>query len=41
MLRHGSRFERYAAEFVTATLLDATPQGPVAAVLDGSARVDV
>jgi pimeloyl-ACP methyl ester carboxylesterase len=41
MLRHGSRFERYAAEFVAATLLDARPTGPVAAVLDGTGRVDV
>jgi pimeloyl-ACP methyl ester carboxylesterase len=41
MLRHGQRFERYAADFVTATLLGDTPRGPVADVLDGRHRVDV
>ena len=41
MLRDGSRFERYAADFVTATLLDSRPSGPVADVLDGRDRVEV
>lgn len=38
MLRHGATFERYAAEFVTATLLGTEPSSPaVAAVLAGEA----
>jgi hypothetical protein len=41
MLRDGPRFERYAADFVTATLLDSRPSGPVADVLDGRDRVEV
>ncbi len=36
MLRHGRTFERYAAEFVTATLLGTEPTSPaIAAVLAG------
>jgi alpha-beta hydrolase superfamily lysophospholipase len=41
MLRHGRTFETYAAEFVTATLLDATPRSDaVAAVLVGATHVE-
>ena len=43
MLRHGRRFESYATEFVTATLLGRAGLAlsePVAAVLDGAAFVD-
>ncbi len=42
MLRHGGRFERYAAEFTAAVLLGAEGRSlsaPVSAVLDGSERV--
>ncbi len=41
MLRDGPRFERYAADFVNATLLGTRPRGPVAEVLDGRDRVEV
>lgn len=41
MLRHGPRFEKYAADFVTATLLGDPPRGPVAEILAGRDRVDV
>jgi alpha-beta hydrolase superfamily lysophospholipase len=41
MLRHGRTFETYAAEFVTATLLDVPPRSAaVAAVLHGDAYVE-
>ncbi|WP_207085707.1 alpha/beta fold hydrolase [Nocardioides sp. S5] len=41
MLRHGSTFESYAAEFVTATLLGSEPRSrAVAEVLDGAAYVE-
>ena len=41
MLRHGGTFERYAAEFVTATLLGTEPRSPaVAAVLSGTFLVE-
>ncbi|WP_199904965.1 alpha/beta hydrolase [Nocardioides sediminis] len=41
MLRHGATFERYAAEFVTATLLGTEPRSPaVAAVLSGTFLVE-
>ena len=42
MLRHGRRFERYAADFTAAVLLGdglREPAGPVAAVLGGEQRV--
>ena len=42
MLRHGGRFERYAAEFTAAVLLGTEGRSlsaPVAAVLEGSERV--
>lgn len=42
MLRHGRRFEQYAAEFTAAVLLGEegrTLSAPVSAVLDGSRRV--
>ena len=42
MLRHGGTFERYAAEFVTATLLGTEPtSAAVAAVLAGAAFTEV
>lgn len=41
MLRHGRTFEAYAAEFVTATLLDTAPRtDAVAAVLVGATYVE-
>lgn len=41
MLRRGTTFETYAADFVTATLLGAEPRSrAVAAVLDGASFVD-
>lgn len=41
MLRHGRTFETYAAEFVTATLLDTSPRtDAVAAVLVGATFVE-
>lgn len=42
MLRHGRAFERYAAEFVTVTLLGGPARSAaVAAVMDGEAYVEV
>ena len=40
MLRHHARFDRYAAEFAAATLLDHSAAGPVGEVLAGRAWVD-
>lgn len=40
MLRHHARFDRYAAEFARATLLDDPVDGPVGEVLAGSAWVE-
>jgi alpha-beta hydrolase superfamily lysophospholipase len=40
MLRHHGRFDRYAAQFAAATLLDETAAGPVGEVLAGQAWVD-
>ena len=41
MLRQGRTFERYAAEFVTATLLGTEPSSPaVSAVLAGESFVE-
>jgi alpha-beta hydrolase superfamily lysophospholipase len=41
MLRHGATFERYAAEFVTATLLGTAPRSAaVASVLSGTFLVE-
>ncbi len=41
MLRHGSVFDRVAADFVTATLLGDSPRPPVSQVLDGQELVEV
>lgn len=40
MLRHHGQFDRYAAQFATATLLDEPATGPVGEVLAGRAWVD-
>ena len=41
MLGRHAPFDRYAAEFMIATLLDARVSGPVAQILEGIGRVDV
>ena len=41
MLRHGTTFERVAADFATATLLGDPPRPPVDAILAGTDRVEV
>ena len=41
MLRHGSVFDRAAADFATATLLGDSPGPPVSQVLDGHLLVEV
>lgn len=41
MLRHGSLFDRVAADFATATLLGDEPRPPVSQVLDGQQLVEV
>jgi dienelactone hydrolase len=41
MLRHGRTFDRIAADFATATLLERTPPPPVSAVLAGRLLVEV
>jgi len=41
MLRHGRRFDGYAAEFVRATLLGDRVDGPVGQVLNGAQHVEV
>jgi alpha-beta hydrolase superfamily lysophospholipase len=41
MLRHGSLFDRVAADFATATLLGDEPDSPVRQVLDGQQQVEV
>jgi dienelactone hydrolase len=41
MLRHGTTFERVAADFATATLLGDEPRPPVDAILAGTDRVEV
>ena len=40
MLRHHAQFDRYAAQFAAATLLDEAAPGPVGEVLAGRAWVD-